>query len=203
MCFVFVTQTVENFNRFFFGGFADCNRLKSSFKSGILFNMLSVFFKGCCTYNLKFTSCKRGLEDVCGVNGTLRRTCTDKSMHFVDEKNDIARFFYLFDCVSYSFFKIASVFCACNHSCKIESDYSFISEKFGNLARCNFKSKTLCNCGFTDTRFTDKARIVFGAAAQNLNNSFDFFMSADNRVNSSLCCKNGQISAELTECRRV
>ena len=52
-----------------------------------------------------------------------------------------------------------------------------------------------------DTRLTDKARVVFAPTRKDLDNSFDFFVPADNRVDFALLCKLGQIFAEFVKGR--
>ena len=59
VCFVFIAQTFQNLNSFFFGRFTDCYRLKTPFKCGIFFNIFTVFIYRSSTDNLNFTTGKR------------------------------------------------------------------------------------------------------------------------------------------------
>ena len=77
----------------------------------------------------------------------------------------------------------------------------FSCQKLRNLARCNFECKTLGNGCFTYAGFTDKTRIVLRPTAKDLNNSFDFFLSADNGVDLALSCNCSQVTSELVERR--
>ena len=53
--------------------------------------MLAVFFERGCTDDLHLAAGKRGLQNIRGVDRTLRRACTYKRMQFVYKKNDIPR----------------------------------------------------------------------------------------------------------------
>ena len=61
MSLIFVPDTLEYLDSLFTARLADKNRLKTTLKSGILFDVLSVFFNCCCADNLHFAPCKSGL----------------------------------------------------------------------------------------------------------------------------------------------
>ena len=71
----------------------------------------------------------------------------------------------------------------------------FICELCGNIACGNFEGKSLGDCRFAYTRFTDKAGIVFAAPAKYLNRAVNFVFSADYAVKLAVARSFGEICA--------
>ena len=57
-----------------------------------------------------------------------------------------------------------------------------------NIACCNFKSEPFGNGSLADTGFTYKTRVVLCSAAQYLNRSVNFLISANNSIKLTLSC---------------
>ena len=81
-------------------------------------------------------------------------------MNFVNEKNDAFVFHYFIHDAFHTFFKLASVFCACNHSGNVKCNYLFVGKRFGNRTVGDTLSETFYYRGFTDSGLTDETRIV-------------------------------------------
>ena len=73
----------------------------------------------------------------------------------------------------------------------------FITELCGNIACGNFERKTLCDCGFTYTGFTDEAGVILRSSAKNLDCSVNLVFSADNTVYIARLCFCCEVGAEL------
>ena len=91
MRFVTVAQTTQDLHRLLFCRFANHNRLESTFKGRIFFDVLTVFFDGGCTDYLEITSGQSRLEDIGGIRRTFGSTGTDNRMQFIDEQVSLHR----------------------------------------------------------------------------------------------------------------
>ena len=103
-------------------------------------------------------------------------------MDLIDEEEDIA---ILLDLIHHRFdplFKLTAVFRSGDHEGQVERDQFLFSEVVGDFAFDNGMGKTFNDRCFTDTRFTDEDRVVFAAAAEDQDEAFDFFFSADDRI---------------------
>ena len=73
----------------------------------------------------------------------------------------------------------------------------------GHIAITDFLRQTLHNRRFPDTGVTHQAGVILRSAAQNPNDTLNFLLSADNRVEFSLLCQCRHISAEFIQCFRL
>ena len=75
-------------------------------------------------------------------------------MYFVYKKNNLTVFFYYLYSFFKAFFKVATVFCARNHTRNIQRKHRFIGENFGDCAfyyrlRKPFDNRTLSHARLT------------------------------------------------------
>ena len=82
-------ESLENEDGVIDGGGLDLYRLKATLQSGVLLDVLTVFIQCRGSDALELTATEGGLDDVGGVHGTLRRTCSDDGMKLVDEEDDV------------------------------------------------------------------------------------------------------------------
>src|SRR4030095_12561415 len=85
---------------------------------------------------------------------------------------------------------------------EIQYEDALIRKKGRNLAVDDALSEAFNNCCFSDSRIADEHGIVLGAAPQNLNDTIDFVVAADERVEHSVHSRLGEITREFTEKRR-
>ena len=155
MVFIFRFQTFYNFDRFFFSRFFNHNRLKTSFKSRIFFYIFSVLIKCCCTDNLNFTSGKCRFQNICSINSPFCGTCPDKSMHFINNKNNITCLTNFIHNFFQTFFKFAAVFSTCNEKPHIKLNNFFTVKNIRNFRINNSYRKPFRNCSLSDPRLAD------------------------------------------------
>ena len=104
-------------------------------------------------------------------------------MQFINKENDIACLGDFINHFFQSFFKFAAVFGTGNKGRHIKRDYSFATQSFWNMAIDNTLRKPFGNRCFADSRFTDKDRVIFCPAAQNLNDPLNFCFPANDGIN--------------------
>src|ERR1700683_5447234 len=103
-------------------------------------------------------------------------------MQFVD-KNDVVRVVDKLPHYGFqTFFELSAVFGARNDQGKIQRQDSLVTQEARNVARDYPLRQSLDNRGFAYTRLADQHRVVLGAPAQDLDQSFDFGFSSDQGV---------------------
>ncbi len=117
-------------------------------------------------------------------------------MKFVDKEEDAFQFANFFHDGFDAFLELPAVLGSCDHEGEIEGDDFFIAENFRNVARGDLLGEALDDGGFTDTSFTDKDGIVFGAATEDLDDSFDFIFAADDGIEFIFAGEFGEVAAE-------
>ena len=104
-------------------------------------------------------------------------------MQLINKQNDLSvTVFHFFENCFQSFFKLAPVLCSCDKSTHIKRKYRFIFQSFGDITVDDPLRKTFYNRSFSDSRFTDKHRIVFRLTGKNPDHISDFLVTADHRI---------------------
>jgi len=67
----------------------------------------------------------------------------------------------------------------------------------GNITIYNFLSEAFDNGCLTNTRLSDKDGIVFGSTVENFNDTDDFFVATDNRIDISTAGNLGYVDTVL------
>ena len=194
---VFVAQTLQNVNCLLLGRLADGNGLESALKGGVLLDMTAVFVERCGADDLDLAPCERGLQDICGIDRTLRRACADERVNFIYEEYHIARLLDFFDSVADALLKVAPVFGAGDHACEVERNYPLISQQLGHLARGYLERQPLGYGRLADTGLADETGVILRPPAEDLNDPLYLLLPADDGVYPALICKGGQIPAKL------
>ena len=117
-------------------------------------------------------------------------------MDLIQEQKHIAVFGYFGNHLLDALLKFTAVFGSGYHAGQIQRHHAFICNGFRHIAACDHLGETLHNCGFTDTRLTDQARVILRSSAQDLDNTLDLTFPADHRIQPFLPGKLRQITAE-------
>src|SRR5215510_5489151 len=111
-------------------------------------------------------------------------------MKLVDEENNLSLgIFDLFQNCLQSIFKLAAIFCACQHRTEIESNQAFVAQRLGNITRYDSLCQPFNNRSLTDSRFSDQYWIIFCPAGKHLDRSSNFIVATDHGIqfSSSRC----------------
>ena len=76
-----------------------------------------------------------------------------------------------------------------------------VEKIFGNLLVVDGHGETFDDGGFANARFAQQDRIVFRAAADDLDDAFDLLVAADDRIKLVLFRQIGEIATEVLEGR--
>ena len=195
----------DDFYTVFNGGLLHRDRLETTLKSRIFFDMLAVFRKGGGTDDLNFTTGKSRLEDVGGIHAAFGITCTDNGVNFINDENDVALTADFFNEALHAAFKLTAKLGACHKGCKVQQENLLILQLNGNTALSDALGKPLGNGRFANARLTDETGIVLLAAIENLNDTLQLFLTADHGIELTLggtgCEVNAVVIQILMFCR--
>ncbi|CAB4685377.1 unannotated protein [freshwater metagenome] len=120
-------------------------------------------------------------------------------MDFVDEQHDVATCLDFFQNLLETLFEVTAVTATCNKCAKVKCVELLVFQSFRNVTRNNFLCETFNDGGFTNTRFTDKNRVVLCAARKNLHHAFKFASTTNDRVKFFLTSQLSEVATELVE----
>ena len=124
-------------------------------------------------------------------------------MEFIDEQNDI---FHLTNLVHHrldTFLELAAVFRPSDHQGEVEGDHLLVAKDFRHVPRGDFLGETFDDGGLADASLTNEDRVIFRAAAENLDDSLDFALATDDRIESTVAGHFRQIATKGLEGRSL
>ena len=139
--------------------------LKPALEGCVLFNVLAVLVERGRADGSQLTARERGLKQVGGVDGALRRAGAHESVQFVDEQHYLA--IGALDLLQHRLqpvLELATKLRARDQGAEVESDNSLPLEAFGHIALRDALSEALCDGGLADSGFTDEHRVVLSPA---------------------------------------
>ncbi len=107
-------------------------------------------------------------------------------MNFINKQNRAVELFKLFDDSLEAFLEITTIAGTCQKGAHIKGKDRGIGQNFGDITIDNPTRQTFGDGGFANPGITDIKRIVFGAAAQDLNGALDLALATDQRIDLAL-----------------
>ena len=200
---VAIAQTLEDAHGLFDAGLVNLHRLETTFKSRILFDVLTVLVAGGCADSLQLAARKHGLEHLRGVNGTFRSTCTDQGVDLVDEEDDVAASTNFLEDLLEALFEVTAVARASDQRAHIEAVDLLVLDGFGHVTGNDRLGKALNNGGLTNAWLTNQNRVVLRATRENLHDALHFSPAANHRIELVFAGSLGEVTTKLFENRRV
>ena len=199
MGFVFYAEAFEDEDRFIDAGGFDFDLLEAAFEGGIFFDVLAELIESRGPDALHFATAEGGFENIAGIHGALGASCANDRVEFVDEKNDIfCAADFIHDGLD-ALFELASVLGSCDHEGEVEGDDLFVAEEFGDISTGDFLGEAFDDGGLPDAGFADEDGVIFCAAAEDLDDAFDFVGATDDGIDFALLGEFGEISTKGTE----
>ena len=199
MLLVVALYASEQLRSLVYCGFEHRYRLEAAFERAVLFDVLAVFVEGGSADDLQLASRQRGLEHVGSVHRAFAVACADEIMHLVDEDYDVAEIFDLLDQRFHTALELPAELSSRYQRRKVEQIQLLVLKPERNFLLDDPLCDALGDCGLADTRLTDKAGVVLGAAREYLNDPFDLLVSADYAVKLAVLCAFGEVGAERVE----
>src|SRR5580704_2320693 len=158
MSFVFRTKSLQNLDRFVNRGSFHFDRLKTSFQSGVLLNILSVLVQRGGPNTLELTSAQRRFDDIGSIHGAFGGTSSDDGMKLVDKEDHVLRTPDLVHDGFDAFLELTAVLGSSDHQSQIERDDALISQQLRHIPSGNLLRQPFYNGRFSDSSFTEQHR---------------------------------------------
>src|SRR4029077_15063266 len=198
---VAIAHAVDHLDGFFFVGRGNFHGLEAALKGAVLLDGLAILAWSGRANALNFAAGERGLENIGGVEGAFRGARADEGVQFVNEDDGVLALHQFFHDGLEALFKLATIFCTGDDEREIERKDALVGKEGRDVAVGDALGEALDDGGLADAGFADEHRIVFGAAAKDLNDALDFAFAADQRVCRTFVCGFREIAAELGEQR--
>ena len=180
---------------------ADQDLLEPAFERGVLLDVLAVLVEGGGSDHAQLAAGEHGFEHVARVHGALAgRTGPHNGVELVDERDDLS--VGAGDLLQHGLqplLELAPVLRAGNHAGQIQRDQTLVAQRFGHVAGDDALGEALDDGGLADAGFADEHRVVLGAPGQDLHNTPDLGVTADDRVDLALPRALGQVDAVLLQ----
>ncbi|MPM08750.1 hypothetical protein SDC9_55064 [bioreactor metagenome] len=195
MGFVAFFQSTQNADRIGRRRLINHDNLKTPFKSFVFFEIFLVFLECGCTYGTQLAPRQCRFQNIGRIHGALICPCSNQSMNFVNKEDYLTvAVNHFLDHAFQPLFKFTLKFCASNKRAHIKRVNYFVFKIFRNITFDDPVCKTFSYGCFTDTRFTDKDRVVFCTAGKDLQQTSDFFITTDDRIKFPFQSKIVQIA---------
>ena len=146
---------------------------------------------------------QRRLQDIGRIQRPFRRTRADQSMQLVDEDDGVLIVHQLLHDRLQALFKLPAVFRAGHDQRQIQSQNPLVGQKTGHVAVGDLLGESFDDGRLAHARFADQHRIVLRSPAQNLDETLQFVIAADEGIQRSIRGRLGQIAAEFAQQRRL
>ena len=179
---IIMADAADDGNGLFNGWLGDGDGLEAALKRGVLFDVFAVLVEGRRADDLDLAARKRGLEDIGGVHGSLCIACADEIMHLVNDQNNIAEFFDLFNEALHTAFKLPPELRARDEGREVHEIDLLVLELIRNVLVGDLLRKALGDGSLADARLADEAGVILLAAVEDLNDALRLLLAADDAV---------------------
>ncbi len=175
--------------------------LEAPFERPVLLDRFAEFGRGRRADALNLAARERGLQNISGIERSLRGTRADQRMQLVDEDDGVLILHQLLHDGLEPLFELAAILGASHDQRKIERQNALVRQERRHVALGDLLRQTLHDRRLADAWLADQHRIVLGAAAQDLHDALELVVAADQRVERIVHRGLGQIARELGEQR--
>ena len=174
----------------------DHDGLEAALKGGVFLDVLAVFIEGGRAYAMQFSARQHGFEHIGGIHCPLGCARAHQSMQLVDKEDDSAfSANNFFEDSFQAFLELAAKLGTRDQRAKIECDHLFICQRFGDIAAHDALGQSLDYGGLTHARLTDQHGVIFGAAAEHLDDAANLFVAPDDGIELTLGRQLGEVAA--------
>ena len=181
-------------------GSLDEHGLEAAFERGVLFDVLPVLVERRGADGVQLAAGEHRLQHLRRVHRSFGGAGADDGMELVDEEDDLAFGFgdLLQDGLE-ALLELAAVFRAGHQRPHVERKDLLVLQPFGDVTADDSLRETFDDGRLADAGLADEHRIVLGAARQHLNDSTDFFIAPDDRIELAIARQFGQVAAVARE----
>ena len=198
---VALTDAEQDLDRLLERRLLDHHRLEAALESRVALDVLAVLVERGRADALELAPRQRWLEDVRSVDRALGGTGTDQRVELVDEEDRVVGVPELLDDLLEALFELAAVLGAGHERPDVERQDPLVQQRLGHVARDDPVRQTLGDRGLADAGLPDQRRVVLQPARQDLDDTLDLLLAADDRIELAGAGGLGQVDAELVDRR--
>ncbi len=180
--FVALLDTEQNADGIGLRGRRNFHGLEAALEGTVLFDGLAVFARRSGADALDFAARKSRLQNIGGVERTFGRACAHQRVELINKDDGVLILHQLFHDGLEALFELAAILGSSNDQRKVEREDALVGQERRHVAIGDALGEAFHNGGFADARFADQNGIVFGAAAQNLDHTFELVIASDQRI---------------------
>ncbi len=156
-------------DRLLLAGLVDLHGLKPAREGGVFLDVLFVLGKRRGADRAQSATGERGFQQVGGITGASRTTCTDQRMGLVDEQNDrLGRGLYFFNHLLQAVLELALHAGAGLQQAHVEHTQLHVFQRRRYVADRDTHREAFDHCGLADTRLADQHGVVLTATHQDV-----------------------------------
>ena len=197
--FVAVAHALQHANRLIFTRRGHLDRLEAPLERAILLNRLAVFRRRRRADALNFAPAQRRLQDVRGVERSLRGSRSHQRVQFVDEDDRVLALHQFLHDGLQPFFELPAIFRSGDDQRQIERENPLVREERRHVAIRDALRQPFHDRRLAHARLADQDRVVLRAPAQNLNGALELAVAADQWIELSFHRRLRQIAAEFRQ----
>ncbi|MNK55171.1 hypothetical protein D3C87_741790 [compost metagenome] len=195
-------QAAQNLHGLFDAGLGHVDLLEPARQRMVLFEDTAVFGVRGGADALELAGRQGRLEQIGRVQRAARsRTGADQRMDFVDEQNGVGIAADLLEHTLQTLFEIAAVFGARQQSAHVQRKDLGSLQDFRHFAARDAPGQAFGDGGLAHAGLADQQRIVLAAAAQHLDDAFDFVLATDQGIDAARKRGGVQVGGVLVQRR--
>ena len=180
-------------------GLTDEHLLEAALKRRVLFDVLAILVEGGRADHAQLTAGEHGLEHVARVHRALgAATRTNDGVQLVDEGDDLSiRARNLGQNRLQALLEFAAVLRAGDHRCYVEGDEALVAQGLRDVARNDALGEAFDDGRLADAGLADQNRVVLGTARQDLYDTANLIVAADDRIELAFARHLSQVTPVL------
>src|SRR3954454_19058919 len=185
-------QTAENRDGVLHAWLIHKYGLEAAFERRIFLDVLSIFIESRGADAMQLTAGEHWFQQVAGVHSALGFSRPNHCMQLVNKEDDSALGgLHLFQNCFEPFLKLAAEFCTRDQCAHVERYLLLVFQALRDVASDDALCQPFNNGRFTNTRFTDKNRIVLCSPGKDLDDAADLLVAPDHRIKLAFGCRTG------------
>ena len=196
--FVTFLQTAQNGDGVLDARFADIDRLKAAFESGILFNVFPVLVQRGRADRPEFAPRQLRFEQVGGIGGALRLPGAHDGVKFVDEEDDLALGRSdLLEKRLQTLLEFPAILGSGHHRTEIHGDDLLALQRFRHVAIDDPAGESFHQGCLAHPGLADEHGVVLSPAREHLHDPANLVVPSNDRINLPLPRQSREIPAVL------
>ena len=197
---VALLQPAQDRDRVGNAGLADEHRLEAPLERRVLLDVLAVLVERRRADRAQLAAREHRLEEVRGVDGTLRSARADDRVQLVDEEDDVAgRVLDLREDRLEPLLELAAVLRPGEERADVERPHALALQPLGHVARDDPLREPLGDRRLPHAGLADEHRVVLRAPREDLHDAADLLVAADDGIELAGLGERGEIATVLLE----